>query len=76
MLPARAIFCCWSGVAETRQASALHPIRIALKVAGYKTGATVDGEVRSSRRTRQFEVDNMEGIGAHVTPEGDTVLTM
>jgi hypothetical protein len=23
-----------------------------------------------------FEVDNMEGIDAHVTPEGDTVLTM
>ena len=22
------------------------------------------------------EIDNMEGIDAHVTPEGDTVLTM
>lgn len=38
-------------------------------------GATVDGPSIFDADLGQ-EIDNMEGIDAHVTPEGDTVLTM
>jgi hypothetical protein len=38
-------------------------------------GATVDGPSIFEADLGQ-EVDNMEGIDAHVTPDGDTVLTM
>jgi hypothetical protein len=38
-------------------------------------GATVDGP-SIFEADLGHEVDNMEGIDAHVTPEGDTVLTM
>ncbi len=38
-------------------------------------GALVDGPAIFQADLGQ-EVDNMEGIDAHVTPEGDTVLTM
>jgi hypothetical protein len=38
-------------------------------------GATVDGPA-IFEADLGHEVDNMEGIDAHVTPEGDTVLTM
>jgi hypothetical protein len=38
-------------------------------------GAVVDGPAIFNADLGQ-EIDNMEGIDAHVTPEGDTVLTM
>jgi hypothetical protein len=38
-------------------------------------GALVDGPAVFTADLGQ-EIDNMEGIAAHVTPEGDTVLTM
>jgi len=38
-------------------------------------GAAVDGPVIFNADLGE-EIDNMEGIDAHVTPEGDTVLTM
>jgi hypothetical protein len=47
--------------------------RIALK--SIDRGATVDGPSIFEADLGN-EVDNMEGIDAHVTPEGDTVLTM
>jgi hypothetical protein len=47
--------------------------RIALK--SLTRGATVDGPP-IFEADLGHEVDNMEGIDAHVTPEGDTVLTM
>jgi hypothetical protein len=47
--------------------------RIALK--SLVRGATVDGPSIFEADLGN-EVDNMEGIDAHVTPEGDTVLTM
>jgi hypothetical protein len=47
--------------------------RIALK--SIQRGATVDGPSIFDADLGH-EVDNMEGIDAHVTPEGETVLTM
>ena len=47
--------------------------RIPLKSIG--PGAVADGPSISNADLGQ-EIDNMEGIDAHVTPEGDTVLTM
>jgi hypothetical protein len=47
--------------------------RIAL--AAIAPGALVDGPAIFTADLGQ-EIDNMEGIDAHVTPEGDTVLTM
>jgi hypothetical protein len=47
--------------------------RIALK--SLAPGAVVDGPSIFEADFGQ-EIDNMEGIDAHVTPEGDTVLTM
>lgn len=47
--------------------------RIAL--ASLKRGATVDGPVIFEADLGN-EVDNMEGIDAHLTPEGETVLTL
>jgi hypothetical protein len=47
--------------------------RIALK--SVTPGAVVDGPSIFEANLGN-EVDNMEGIDAHVTPEGDTVLTM
>jgi hypothetical protein len=47
--------------------------RIALK--SIERGATIDGPSIFEADLGN-EVDNMEGIDAHVTPEGDTVLTM
>jgi hypothetical protein len=47
--------------------------RIALK--SLARGATIDGSSIFEADLGN-EVDNMEGIDAHVTPEGDTVLTM
>jgi hypothetical protein len=47
--------------------------RIALK--SIQRGATVDGP-SIFEADLGHEVDNMEAIDAHVTPEGDTVLTM
>ncbi|MDB5636205.1 MAG: twin-arginine translocation pathway signal [Bradyrhizobium sp.] len=47
--------------------------RIALK--SVAPGAVVDGPSIFEADFGQ-EIDNMEGIDAHVTPEGDTVLTM
>ncbi|MBV9530724.1 MAG: esterase-like activity of phytase family protein, partial [Bradyrhizobium sp.] len=47
--------------------------RLALK--SIAPGALVDGPVMFEADLSQ-EIDNMEGIDAHVTEEGDTVLTM
>jgi hypothetical protein len=47
--------------------------RIAL--ASIAPGALVDGPVIFEADLAD-EIDNMEGIDAHITPEGDTVLTM
>jgi hypothetical protein len=47
--------------------------RIALK--SVAPGAVVDGPSIFDADLNQ-EIDNMEGIDAHVTPEGETVLTM
>jgi hypothetical protein len=47
--------------------------RIALK--SIQRGATVDGP-SIFEADLGHEVDNMEGIDAHISPEGDTVLTM
>ena len=47
--------------------------RVAL--ADVKPGAVVDGPSIFNADLGQ-EIDNMEGIDAHVTPEGDTVLTL
>ncbi|MBI5322652.1 MAG: esterase-like activity of phytase family protein [Bradyrhizobium sp.] len=47
--------------------------RIALK--SFSPGAVVDGPAIFSADLGH-EIDNMEGIDAHVTPSGDTVITM
>jgi hypothetical protein len=47
--------------------------RIALK--SFAAGAVVDGPAIFSADLG-YEIDNMEGIDAHVTPQGDTVITM
>jgi hypothetical protein len=47
--------------------------RIAL--ASVVPGAVVDGPAIFNADLGD-EIDNMEGIDAHITPEGDTVLTM
>ncbi|MBA7470005.1 MAG: twin-arginine translocation pathway signal [Bradyrhizobium icense] len=47
--------------------------RIALK--SFAPGAIVDGPAIFSADLG-YEIDNMEGIDAHVTPQGDTVITM
>jgi hypothetical protein len=47
--------------------------RIALKAVA--PGAVVDGPAIFTADLSN-EIDNMEGIDSHVTPEGDTVLTM
>jgi hypothetical protein len=38
-------------------------------------GAVVDGPILMSA-DMGYQIDNMEGLGVHVTPQGDTVLTM
>jgi hypothetical protein len=47
--------------------------RIALK--SFAPGAVVDGPAIFAADLG-YEIDNMEGIDAHVTPQGDTVITM
>jgi hypothetical protein len=47
--------------------------RIPLK--SFAPGAVVDGPAIFSADLG-YEIDNMEGIDAHVTPQGDTVITM
>ncbi len=46
-----------------------------IPLASVAPGAVIDGPA-IFRADLGNEVDNMEGIDAHVTPEGDTVLTM
>jgi hypothetical protein len=46
-----------------------------IPLASIAPGAVIDGPAIFNADLGQ-EVDNMEGIDAHVTPEGDTVLTM
>ena len=46
-----------------------------LALGALKPGAVVDGPVIFEAGLSE-EIDNMEGIDGHVTPEGDTVLTM
>jgi hypothetical protein len=57
----------WSGGAGVR-------IR-RLKLAAIVPGATVDGPV-IFEADLGYEIDNLEGIDAHVTGEGETVLTL
>lgn len=47
--------------------------RIPLKMVA--PGAVIDGP-SIFEANLGYEVDNMEGIDAHITPEGETVLTM
>ena len=47
--------------------------RVAL--ASVAPGAVIDGPSIFNADLDQ-EIDNMEGLDAHVTPQGDTVLTM
>jgi hypothetical protein len=46
-----------------------------IRLAAIAPGALVDGPTIFAADLGQ-EIDNLEGIDAHVTPEGDTVLTM
>ena len=46
-----------------------------IPLASVRPGAVIDGPSIFSADLGN-EVDNMEGIDAHVTPEGDTVLTL
>jgi hypothetical protein len=46
-----------------------------IELSSIAPGAVVDGRVIFEADLGE-EIDNMEGIDAHVTPEGDTVLTM
>jgi hypothetical protein len=46
-----------------------------IELASVAPGAVVDGRPIFEADLGE-EIDNMEGIDAHVTPEGDTVLTM
>ncbi|MEO6783354.1 MAG: esterase-like activity of phytase family protein, partial [Bradyrhizobium sp.] len=46
-----------------------------IPLAAVAPGAVVDGPVIFAADLGE-EIDNMEGIDAFVTPEGDTVLTM
>ena len=69
----------------TQLIAAAFPPDLPLNIVGIRTrrialqsidrGATVDGPPIFEADLGN-EVDNMEGIDAHVTPEGDTVLTM
>ena len=47
--------------------------RIALR--SFAPGAIVDGPTIFSADLG-YEIDNIEGIDAHVTPQGETVITM
>ena len=46
-----------------------------IPLASLKDGATVDGPVLI-KADMGFQIDNMEGLGVHRTPEGETVLTL
>ena len=70
---ARAICCCWSGNFPGSTASASGSA--ASRSTSLAPGAVVDGPAIFEADLGQ-EIDNMEGIDAHVTEEGDTVLTM
>jgi hypothetical protein len=51
-------------------------IRIRLfALASVAPGAVIDGPPIFNADLDQ-EIDNMEGLDAHITPQGDTVLTM
>jgi hypothetical protein len=63
----------WSGSFRWVSGVGIRIRRIALK--SLAPGATVDGP-SIFEADLGHEIDNMEGIDAHVTPEGDTVLTM
>jgi hypothetical protein len=72
LLPSGAC-CCWNanspGSAGSASASA------ASRFASIASGAVIDGPSIFEADLGN-EIDNMEGIDAHVTPEGDTVLTL
>ena len=68
-----AICCCWSGNFPGSAGSASGSGAFAL--ASIAPGAVIDGPSIFSADLGN-EIDNMEGIDAHVTPEGDTVLTL
>ena len=65
--------CCWSANSPGSAAIGIRIRRIAL--ASIAPGAVVDGPSIFEADLGN-EIDNMEGIDAHVTPEGDTVLTL
>ena len=69
----RAISWCWSGSSRWLAGIGIRIRRIALQ--SVAPGAVVDGPSIFEADLGN-EIDNMEGIDAHVTPEGDTVLTM
>ena len=68
-----AICCCWSENFRCSAASASGSGAFAL--ASVAPGAVIDGPAIFNADLGN-EIDNMEGIDAHVTPEGDTVLTL
>ena len=64
---------CWSGNFRWLDGVGIRIRRIAL--APWRRAPLVDGPAIFDADLGD-EIDNMEGIDAHVTPEGDTVLTM
>jgi hypothetical protein len=46
-----------------------------IPLASLKDGALVDGPVLAAA-DMGYQIDNMEGIGVHRTPGGETVLTL
>ena len=69
----RATCWCWSANSRCSSGLGIRIRRIALK--SIAPGALVDGPAIFEADLGE-EIDNMEGIDAHVTPQGDTVLTM
>ena len=65
--------CCWSGNSPGSAASA--SASAASRLPSIAPGAVIDGPSIFEADLGN-EIDNMEGIDAHVTPEGDTVLTL
>ena len=69
----RANCCCWNENSPGSAASASASAAFAQKTIA--PGAVVDGPTIFSADLGH-EIDNMEGIDAHVTAEGETVITM
>ena len=65
--------CCWNANSRWLGGVGIRIRRVAL--ASVAPGAVIDGPSIFEADLGN-EIDNMEGIDAHVTPEGDTVLTL